>query len=76
MNTLTIDYVPKNPILKRCEDCKPVSRYFEKQWRNFNIGIGKNDMKEAFIEHEPSPEPEEETMYTRRSARSRARNIH
>ena len=48
---------------------KPVSRYFEKQWKNFNIEIEKSDMKEAFVEHEPSPEPEEETMYTRRKAR-------
>jgi len=45
---------------------KPVSRYFEKQWKNFNIEMEKSDMKEVFVEHEPSPEPEEETMYTRR----------
>ena len=49
-----------------------ISKYFEKQWQNFNIEINKKtDLKEAFIIKKPEPEPEEETMYTRRRRRNK-----
>lgn len=48
----------------------PVSRYFEKQWERFNIEMEKkHDIKEAVVEHEPDPKPEEDNMYTRRRTR-------
>ena len=47
-----------------------ISKYFEKQWKNFNINK-KTDLKEAFIIKNPEPEPEEETMYTRMRQRNK-----
>ena len=47
-----------------------ISKYFEKQWKNFNINK-KTDLKEAFIIKKSEPEPEEETMYTRMRRRNK-----
>ena len=49
-----------------------ISKYFEKQWENFNIEINKKtNLKEAFVIKKTEPEPEEETMYTRRRKRNK-----
>ena len=49
-----------------------ISKYFEKQWENFNIETKqKMNLKEAFVIKKTEPEPEEETMYTRRRKRNK-----
>ena len=55
---------PKKSVKK-----ETVSKYHQKQYEKFVEKTDRDDLKEAFVEKPPTPEPQEETMYTRRKKR-------